>query len=267
MSMGASVYSRYSPSTMISRHELYRIICNSRQDISLEMVMQSGRDQPDLEAFLPLWIEYLGSMNTKNAEGMLREAMELFGDGQQLLAGARKYSGVHPELYEQYPMGMQGKADAASLLEVGAEAVEFIGKKYLVRSRIALLTSRFALELDRRDEAERYWMEAFRSDTRVVHYLRLVGFLTNPEVREWDLLSASMNRGLDDEKSMKAAVMRQYAETGKHNPEQISAIGSCSFLVYCVNLRYHFKTVLSAMLCKAPPAGGAGQREGHNRMH
>lgn len=154
--------------------ELYRIMYDSgRQDISLEMVMQSGRELPDRDAFLELWIEYLGSINTDRAEKLLREALELAGGGPLLLESARKYGGIHPELYEQYLTDMQGKADAESLLEVGAEAVDFIGKKELVRSRIALLTGEIALGLDRQEEAEKYWLEAFRSDTRVVNYLRL----------------------------------------------------------------------------------------------
>ena len=79
-------------------------------------------------------------VSADRAEKLLREALELAGGGPLLLESARKYGGIHPELYEQYLTDMQGKADAESLLEVGAEAVDFIGKKELVRSRIALLT-------------------------------------------------------------------------------------------------------------------------------
>ena len=154
---------------------MYKTIANSgRKDITLEMIMQSGTELPDVNAFLPLWIEYLGRMTTSLAQKLLQEALELTGDGEQLLASARKYCGEHPELYEQYLSGGRGKADAASLLAVGMEALEAINKKYLVRSRVALLTSRTALELDRPEIAETCWLEAFRSDTRVVNYLRLL---------------------------------------------------------------------------------------------
>ena len=153
---------------------LYDLLENSgRKDIFLEMIMQSGRELPEVDAFLPLWIEYLGGMTTAYAEKLLKEALELAGDGEQLLASARKYCGDHPELYEQYLSAGMGKTDALSLLAVGTEALEAIDKKFRVRSRVALMTARIALELGRPEEAERCLLEAFRSDTRVVNYLRL----------------------------------------------------------------------------------------------
>ena len=155
--------------------ELYITLMNSgRRDITLEMILQGGRELPDIDAFLPLWIEHLGRMTGSSAGKLLQEALELADDGEQLLANARKYCGEHPELYEQYLKASQGKTDADSLLAVGTEALEAIEKKYLVRSRIALLTSRTALERDRPELAETCWLEAFRSDTRVVNYLRLL---------------------------------------------------------------------------------------------
>ena len=155
--------------------ELYITLMNSgRRDITLEMILQGGRELPDIDAFLPLWIEHLGRMTGSSAGKLLQEALELADDGEQLLANARKYCGEHPELYEQYLTANQGKTDADSLLAVGTEALEAIEKKYLVRSRVALLTSRTALEQDRPELAETCWLEAFRSDTRVVNYLRLL---------------------------------------------------------------------------------------------
>ncbi len=155
--------------------ELYITLMNSgRRDITLEMILQGGRELTDIDAFLPLWIEHLGRMTGSSAGKLLQEALELADDGEQLLANARKYCGEHPELYEQYLTAGQGKTDADSLLAVGTEALEAIEKKYLVRSRVALLTSRTALEQDRPELAETCWLEAFRSDTRVVNYLRLL---------------------------------------------------------------------------------------------
>ncbi len=155
--------------------ELYITLMNSgRRDITLEMILQGGRELPEIDAFLPLWIEHLGRMTGSSAGKLLQEALELADDGEQLLANARKYCGEHPELYEQYLTANQGKTDADSLLAVGTEALEAIEKKYLVRSRVALLTSRTALEQNRPELAETCWLEAFRSDTRVVNYLRLL---------------------------------------------------------------------------------------------
>lgn len=171
-----AAHAAYCASPLSERaDELYITLMNSRRrDITLEMILQSGRELPDIDAFLPLWIEHLSSLNGSSVRKLLQEALELADDGEQLLASARKYCGEHPELYEQYLTASQGKTDGDSLLAVGTEALEAIEKKYLVRSRIALLTSRTALELDRQELAETCWLEAFRSDTRVVNYLRLL---------------------------------------------------------------------------------------------
>ena len=170
-----AAHAAYCAAELSERAEtLYDLLENSgRKDILLEMIMQSGRELPEMDAFLPLWIEYLGRTTTAYAEKLLREALELAGDGEQLLASARKYCGDHPELYEQYLSAGLGKTDALSLLAVGTEALEKIDKKFWVRSRVALMTARIASELSRPEEAERCLLEAFRSDTRVVNYLRL----------------------------------------------------------------------------------------------
>lgn len=184
-------HAAYCASVLSERaDELYRAIENSgRKDITLEMLMQNGRELPDMDAFLPLWIEYLGRITTDNAERLLQEALEMTGSGEQLLANARKYCVEHPELYEQYLQSNQEKEEAVSLLAVGKEALDAIGKKYLVRSRIALLTSRTALELGRREEAEACWLEAFCSDTRVVNYFRLL-----MEYKDFSKVKEKVNR-------------------------------------------------------------------------
>jgi len=154
---------------------LYRTIENSnRDDITLEMVMQGGRELPDIEEFLPLWIEYLGKLTADSAKRLLKEALELTNDQEQFLVNARKFHREHPWLYEQYLLNSQGKEDERKLFVVGEEALGVIEKTYVVRSRIALLMGRMALHLDMEKEAEACWVEAFRSDTRVVNYFRLL---------------------------------------------------------------------------------------------
>lgn len=153
---------------------LYRIIINSRQnDITLQMVMQSGYELPETDEFLPLWIAYLGQLNTDIARNLLKEALELTNDAGVLLENARRYCTQHPELYEQYLLNQMGKGEAADLFATGWEALEKIPPEYTVRSSIALLMSRIALQ-NGIDGAEMCWLEAFRSDTRVVNYLRLL---------------------------------------------------------------------------------------------
>lgn len=153
---------------------LYRIIINSRQgDITLERVMQRGYELPETDAFIPLWISYLGQLTTGTARRLLKEALELTNDPGELLENARKYHAQHPELYEQYLLNEMDKGEAEALFAAGREALENIAPEYTVRSRIALLMSRIALR-NGMDGVEICWLEAFRSDTRVVNYLRLI---------------------------------------------------------------------------------------------
>ncbi len=62
------------------------------------------------------------------------------------------------------------------MISIGNEALKQIDTKYLVRSRIALLVA--DIILDEKDNVikavELYWLEAFRSDTCVVHYIRMM---------------------------------------------------------------------------------------------
>ena len=153
---------------------IYRIILNSRQNnITLEMVMQRGEELPETDEFMQLWISYLGQLATGIAGRLLEEALELANDPGQLLENARLYHAQHPELYEQYILKQMGKGDDTDVFEVGREALETISVEYTVRSRIALLMSRIALDQGI-EGVEICWLEAFRSDSRVVNYLRLL---------------------------------------------------------------------------------------------
>lgn len=171
-----AVYAAYCANELSKRADaVYRVIQNSGiGDITMEMVMQSGEELPQTEEFLKLWIAYLGNMNSAIAQKLLKEAIELTNDSKQELEIARKYCAQHPELYEQYLQNQLGKETDAELYEIGKEALKAINNKYIIRSRIALLMSQMALRLANQNAAEKCWLEAFRSDTNVVNYLRLL---------------------------------------------------------------------------------------------
>lgn len=59
------------------------------------------------------------------------------------------------------------------MLQIGREALAQIPSYYKVRSEIALLSAEYAAHLNRQDEVESCWLEAFRSDSTAVNYLRL----------------------------------------------------------------------------------------------
>ena len=153
---------------------LYNVIKNSRQkDITLEMIMQNAAELSDIDEFLPLWIDYLGGKSSDRAQRLLEEAIDLTGDPDQLLKKARQLVEKHPGLYERYIRDHAESMEPLRLMETGNEALDLIDSKYLIRSRIALLLSQTALTAGKTKDAEKYWLEAFRSDTTVENYFRL----------------------------------------------------------------------------------------------
>lgn len=153
---------------------LYAIIETAKRvDITLEMVMQAGEELGEVDEFLRLWAAYLGPRTSASAQRLLKEAVELLNDPAQLLENARTFHEQHPALYEQYLSENPGKLEAAELFAIGQEALEVIGTNYVIRSRIALQLSQMALQMGNGAE-EQCWLEAFRSDTTVVNYLRLL---------------------------------------------------------------------------------------------
>ena len=155
--------------------EIYCMMENYRcYDVKLEDIMQSGNDElPQFDAFLPMWIGYLGAQKSKSAEKLLREAQSMIQDESCLLENARKYVTEHPSLYQQFLEIKLNSDDSDSMFQIGIEAMEKIPSSYLVRSEIALLTAEYAVKLNDPEKMEKCWIEAFRSETTVVNYMRI----------------------------------------------------------------------------------------------
>lgn len=171
-----AMYAAYRGNALPERADaLFTVIMNcGRSDITLEMVMQNAEELPEVDKFLELWIAYLGNSTSLKAQKFMAEALGMIDRPELFLENARKFSAGHPALYEQYLIDNLDKEDGEKLLEIGKEALAAVDTKYIVRSRIALLTSEIALKCKNKPEAENSWLEAFRSDTRVVNYLRLL---------------------------------------------------------------------------------------------
>lgn len=142
--------------------------------IRLEDIMQMGKDElPEFDAFLTKWIAYLGQKKGKHAEDLLKEAQSFVQDDTVLLDNARKYAEEHPVLYKQLlEMNLESDKDE-EMYQIGMEALDKIPVSYTVRSDIALLTAVFAQNRQEKEKAEQCWVEAFRSDSTVVNYLRI----------------------------------------------------------------------------------------------
>jgi hypothetical protein len=173
-----ALYLTYGANPLEDRSDaLYILIQNAgEKDISLEKIMQCGEELPEFHEFLPIWTAYLGDKNSYIAQKLLEEAIELSNNSENLLSNARIYYEQHPGLYEKYMKENRDKISSEEMLLIGKEALEQIDTKYLVRSRIALLMADIILneKSEVTKEIEQCWLEAFRSDTRVVHYIRMM---------------------------------------------------------------------------------------------
>ncbi len=173
-----ALYLTYCANTLEDRSDALYILIHSagEKDISLEKIMQCGEELPEFDEFLPIWTAYLGNKNTYIAQKLLDEAIELSNNSENLLSNARSYYEQHPGLYEKYMKENRDKISSEEMLLIGKEALEQIDTKYLVKSRIALLMADIILneKSEVTKEIEQCWLEAFRSDTRVVHYIRMM---------------------------------------------------------------------------------------------
>jgi hypothetical protein len=76
-------------------------------------------------------------------------------------------------LYQQFLEIKLNSDESDSMFQIGIEVMEKIPSSYLIRSEIALLTAEYAVKLNDPEKMEKCWIEAFRSETTVVNYMRI----------------------------------------------------------------------------------------------
>ena len=144
-------------------------------EFTLEDMMQNdNKELEQFDEFLNLWLEYLGEQSGRDVEKFLVEAQSMLNDKEQSLNYARKYADRHPALYEQCLKQYLENGENQNAYAIGQEALKKIAVPYVIRSRIALLTAKGAMRMQKTEEAERCWMEAFRSKTSPVNFLRVL---------------------------------------------------------------------------------------------
>ncbi|MCI7812386.1 MAG: hypothetical protein MR543_01715 [Robinsoniella sp.] len=170
------LYLTYMGNKLSDRAE--KLLCMMRNfgacNISLEEILQTGnRKLPEFDDFLMLWIEYLGRQKDSDAEKLLMEAMSMISNEEVLLKTARKFVDVHPTLYEQLLRKKTESGEDEKMFQIGKEAMEKISISLVIRSDIALLTAFYAARLKKKEEQEQCWVEAFRSNSTVMNYMRI----------------------------------------------------------------------------------------------
>lgn len=142
--------------------------------------MQMGDDEvSDFNDFILLWVDYLNGTQIRNkriADDMLDKAITLISDPQTMLATARRYGDVHPELYVKYIETQSYTLDQEHLISVCQEAMDAIPVNCIVRSKVFLWYSRF--ESKRSDVIKKKYgfIEAYRSETSEDNLLRILFF-------------------------------------------------------------------------------------------
>lgn len=172
-----SLFLTYMGSDSDSRAEaLFRIMKNyDCFDVKLVDIMTQSENcvLPGLEEFLSDWFEYLASQPSFRVESLLQEAQWMVKDERLLFEMASKFADMHPQIYRQLLESGLERDEDEKMLKIGTEALKKIPVTYIIRSEIALLTAEYARRLDRVADMEYCWIEAFRSDTSVVNYMRL----------------------------------------------------------------------------------------------
>ena len=170
------LYLTYMGNQLSERAEELYCLFNSFNGcgVSLEDVLQMGSHElPEFDAFLPLWIKYLAKQPGRCASMLLKEAQSMLQDEFALLENARKYVDEHPELYLQILQMNTESDEDEKMLDIGLEAIKAIPQELVIRSDIALLTAYYADKACRFEVREQCWLEALKSNTTVINYMRI----------------------------------------------------------------------------------------------
>ena len=152
---------------------LFRVLSSfSSAHLSLGNILLIGNREVNVSAFLPAWIEELGTKSGAYELELLFEAQDMI-PREIALSNARFFAAKHPELLEHYLQAGRNSSQEENLLQIGLDALNLVPANGKSRSSIALLTAELALGANEIGTAEECWLEAFRSSPTVVNFLRL----------------------------------------------------------------------------------------------
>lgn len=154
---------------------MMKIMDNFDSYLTLEEVLESAIDEIDVNSFLPSWIEAIASRpHSYDRIKMLEEAIGMVDDADYAESIASRYASSYPFIYlcilEKH--NLLNVSDS-KMLEIGLKGLDEVSEDYTERDEIALLTANYAIALDDRSSAEKCWLDAFKSSTNVMNYLRL----------------------------------------------------------------------------------------------
>ncbi len=156
----------------------------------LEAMLSVGREELEgQETFWRSWIRLLADKPGDTAGRYLEEAVLFQCTREEMIEAAHKAASLHPGLYLAVVEKL-AENDAACALDTGRTALNEIDETYKIRGSIALAAAEAALKTGERKLAEQCWLEAFRSDTTAVNYLRIAAECEEPELYRKELMQA-----------------------------------------------------------------------------
>ena len=170
-----AVYLTYMGTREPDRAKAMLIVMDNFADysISLDDVLQTGQKEIDLKALLPSWMEELAKRPERTADSLLKEAQDMLQDKNDILNYASRFAESHPILYQNLLQKGLNDSTPEEMTQIGLQGMKEIPVNHKIRSKVALLTAKYALKTNNRQTAENCWQEAFRSSPTVVNYLRL----------------------------------------------------------------------------------------------
>ena len=156
----------------------------------VEAILSVGREELEgQEMFWESWIRLLTDKPGDTAGRYLKEAVLFQCTKGEMIEAAHKAASLHPGLYLAVVEKL-AENDVACALNIGRTALKEIDVRYKIRGNIALATAKAALKMGERKLAEQCWLEAFRSDTTAVNYLRIAAECEEPELYRRELMQA-----------------------------------------------------------------------------
>ncbi len=164
--------------------------CTFFRGTQVEAILSVGQEELEgQEMFWKSWIQLLTDKPGDTVGKYLEEAVLFHCTEEEMIEAAHKAVSLHPGLYLAVVKKLV-ENDGACALDTGRTALREINVKYKIRGSIALMAADAALKKGDRKMAEQYWLEAFRSDTTAVNYLRIAAECDEPERYRDELLQA-----------------------------------------------------------------------------
>lgn len=139
-----------------------------------EMFIVGPEELNGISAFMEEWISFLKKKDGDLAARLLTEACLYQGGVSLLVKIARSVSERHPVLYKNACECLLREAVFLECEKVGLEAIRLLPKKLVVRSQIADLTAKAAIQLGNGETVQECYEAAFYAESTLNNYLRLL---------------------------------------------------------------------------------------------